>query len=194
MNRPESDRAWLEQVLRRDLQRVSAPDDLWKRVRFGKRERRNRTGTGPVWLGAGALALAASLLAVTWGHHTRPASREPAIQSDNAGEIRAWVRERTGLEIPFAAVAPASIRMVGARIVEPAVPAVEVRFRAGGHDAVLLVVRSASTSFQSRAHGMHSGSASTVSWTTAGQSYTLTAPDADALHAACSACHAQWTL
>jgi hypothetical protein len=148
-----------------------------------------------VWVAAaGALALAASFLAVTWAHHARPADRVLALKSHDAREIRDWVRERTGLEIPLAPVAPASIRMMGARILDPAVPSVEVRFRAGGHDAVLVVVQSSPASPQVRAHGLNPGSASTVLWTTAGQSYTLTAPDADALHAACSACHAHWTL
>lgn len=172
MDKGHSNDTWLEPALRRHLTRVPAPPDLWpRRPLSAARPSGHPWGYRWVWI----LATAASLLAVAWGYH--PYSRE--IHSASATDIRAWVQGRTGLRIPLAP--DASIQLQSARIVNPDIPTVEVRYQVAGHHAVLLITKSAPDG--TRPHGTGS------SWTMARQTYTLTSTHPEGLRPACLVCH-----
>src|SRR5258708_7198559 len=116
------DKSWMEPALERHLGPVAAPEELWDRVRSPQR----RT---PVlgW----RLAFAAMLaVATAWALHARGAS----IESDRAGEIREWVKARTGLDVPLAP----SAAVCGGRVVGGAA---EIRYRVRNREATLLVAK-----------------------------------------------------
>ena len=184
---------WLEAVLRRHLGRVSAPDELWDRVVLPRVER--RTLHRPVrWILA-VSALTVSVFAAAWGYHPRSLilKETPELRSNHAADIQAWVRNRTGLDLPLRDRPNPSIQMIGASVVESSGPTIAVRYRAGGQAFVLLVSR---TGLQRSSMHRHTElniamlqNARAVSWTMAGQSYSLASPSADGWQAACSVCH-----
>ena len=154
------DKSWMEPVLERHLGPVPAPEELWDRVR-GPRRKTAVFG----W----KLAFAAMLVVATgWALHPRGVS----IESERAGEIREWVRARTGLDVPLAA----SARVCGGRVVGGSA---EIRYRVRDREAILLVAKAerftAGHEFVSRS-----------SWILRGQSYTVSAAD---LQTACVLCH-----
>jgi hypothetical protein len=105
-----------------------------------------------------------------------------ALASDhcqNPAQLRAWVRAKTGLDLPLRA----DIQLIGARNVGGRV---EISYRAGNRDAMLLVSR-AETGSANAPHSHMSGNVS--SWVMAGQQFTLACADPAALQLACKLCH-----
>jgi len=124
------------------------------------------------------LVLAAAGL--SWVSSPGEASRvaafnDVALRCQNPAQLRAWVRAKTGLDIPFRAVLPASIELIGARRVASGV---EVDYRAANRDAALMV---------SRADGRAAGVAHNRSGD--GPLFTLACDRPADLQLACQLCH-----
>lgn len=197
MRKSETDKTWLEPVLRRGLRRVQAPNELWDRVVLPRVEVRPRSRHGFVWMLAAASALALSVLAVGWGYYpghvgidgTYPRGME--FESSNALDIRTWVRDRTGLDVPL--LAQSELQFLGARTVESGT--VEVRYRASNQDASLRVSKYRIGLPQHKEiSGRSAWNATSVSWTMADQAYTLAVGRADSMHLACLVCHTDSTI
>jgi hypothetical protein len=187
-----NDRAWLESELRRGLGKVSAPPQLWDRV-----QRAQSASAGPrrkprhalIWaVAAAALLIGVGLARVNAGIE-RPGSerdsRTAALRCENPAQLRAWVRAKTGLDVPLRAESSPSIQLIGAQMIDGS-RGVEVAYRAGNRDAVLLVSR-ADTGAANIPHSRVSGNVS--SWVMDGQRYTLASNDPASLQLACKLCH-----
>ena len=61
-----------------------------------------------------------------------------ALRCQNPAQLRAWVRAKTGLDLPFRAELPSSIELIGARKVASGV---EVDYRAANRDGAVLISR-----------------------------------------------------
>src|SRR3954447_3306524 len=107
---------WLHRALRRHLGRVAAPDELWDRVMLPQVQSLGPRNWRGVWVLAAASALAVSVFAATWGYVPRLGSGKARMefQSANGSDIRTWIRNRTGLDIPLLRKPDASIEMIGA--------------------------------------------------------------------------------
>jgi hypothetical protein len=116
-------RNWIEQVLERELRPVAAPRELWDRVQEPRR--------APVMRWKLAFVLMAAV-ATAWALHPRTSS----IESDRAGEIREWVKARTGLDVPLAPLA--TVKLCGARTFGNSA---EIRFRVENRDVVVSITK-----------------------------------------------------
>ena len=205
---------WLEPVLARHLGRVEAPEELWNRVRCPEPPvgYTNRQYSHPQYSHRLAWALATAVLIVlaTWGLRPRGdgvnagtllANLALAQGSDNlefrsgeAEKIRAWVKDRTGLDIPFPAESAPSIRLLGAHVVTEGALRVEIAYQTSGHDARLLVSKAASTLAGNGKHRFLSDApyqgTRVFSWVMRGQLYTLACATPVDSQAACLLCHA----
>ena len=189
----------LEPELQWGLREVSAPPELWERVVAA-----SAVETPPVkpfrWGLVWATAAAAILIATsaTLVQLQRAGSDEAlalralhadskltGFQCENPARLRAWVRAKTGLDLPLREEASPAIQLIGARTIGDA-RGVEVAYRAGNRDAVLLVSR-AEAGAVSVAHNRASGSVST--WVMDGQRYTLACDTPADLQLACQLCH-----
>jgi hypothetical protein len=209
MDNPNTRKVWIEPLLTQHLGRVAAPPELWERIQAPgplADKRADRRSVLPAF--AWALA-AAALLVVTatmvWQLRLRPealaaqALRRGAGQlefrSEQAPAIRAWVKERTGLDIPLLADPPASVRLVGASVADWArTPTAEVVYRVGGRDAILLVSKAdpkltGNASHRFLSSGQYQG-ARVSTWVMRGQLCTLACPIPQNPQAGCLLCHA----
>lgn len=153
---------WVGPELERHLRPVTAPDELWDRVQNPRARR-------PVI--AWKLAFAAMVvMATAWALHPRTAS----FESDRAGDIRDWVKARTGLDIPLSPAAP--LHLCGSRVMGDGTA--EIRYRLHDREATLLVAKA--ERFTS-GHEFVTG----TTWILHGQSYTATGD----LQGACLLCH-----
>ncbi len=203
MDNPDTGKIWLEPLLTEHLGHVAAPQELWDRVQ-APRPLAVRSSRRQIFVWAVA---AAALLVVTaaamWQFRLRPeaiaalALRRGAGQlefrSEEAGAIRAWVKERTGLVIPLLADPPASIRLVGASVSDAGrTPTAEVVYRVGGRDAILLVSKAdpkLTGSHRFLSSGHYQG-ARVSTWVMRGQLCTLACPIPQNPQAGCLLCHA----
>jgi hypothetical protein len=210
MDSQESRKEWLDPLLTGHLNRVAAPEELWDRVRNSSATPLRRSRAGLAW----AVAVAMAVVMVAWGLYSR---RESAVsnearaaqaltrgvdhlefRSEEATQIRAWVKGRTGLDIPLRVKPASSIRMVGARIgAGPAGsgPTAEVVYRVGDGIAVLLVSQAESPLPGNPTHrflssGVYRG-ARVSSWLMHGQMCTLACAIPENAHAACLLCHVE---
>jgi hypothetical protein len=198
MHRPETG-WWLERELEWGLREVSAPAELWDRVRTAsvvRAEPDRPFRWGLVWATAAAAILIAMAAAV---EHRRPAESDEALalralngdahftgfRCKNPSQLRAWARAKTGLDLPLRADTSASIELIGAQALDGA-RGVEVAYRAGNHAAALIVSRAASAASRP-GHDHASGNVST--WVMEGQRYTLACNDPAGLQLACKLCH-----
>ncbi len=113
-------REWFEPALARELGQVAAPEELWERVRSGRKSFKKgvHRSVNAASVGACATVLGmAMLLVVLW---------KPAVQirSRDAGEIRAWVRGQAGVDVPLRG----SVPMMGARVANGVV---EIDYKGG---------------------------------------------------------------
>lgn len=181
------------------LREVSAPPELWERVQAASVVETPPAKSfrwGLVWATAAAAILIA--MSATLVHLQRSGSDEAialralhadskliGFQCENPARLRAWVRAKTGLDLPLREEPSPSIRLVGARtIASPR--GVEVAYRAGNRDAVLLVSRAEAAAVD-LAHNRASGNVST--WVMDGQRYTLACDNPADLQLACKLCH-----
>ncbi len=163
----------LELELQRGLRGVTAPPELWDRVQGAPVARPSESSRGLVW----AMAAAMVLITVALSFVHRDNADFPMLASDrcqNPAELRAWVRAKTGLDLPLRADSSPSIQLIGAQMVDGS-RGVKIAYRAGNHDAILLV---------SRADGSESALHSRF-----GQRFTLASSDPADLQLACKLCH-----
>ena len=183
---------WLEPELQRGLHPVNAPAELWNRVQGAQAAPSNPSNRGLVWAMAAAVTLAA--VALSWVRSPDETAALRALNNDpesvafhcqNPAQLRAWVRAKTGLDLPMRAELPPSIALIGAQTLDGS-GEVEVAYRAADRDAVLLVSR-ADSGPASVSHSHASGNVS--SWVMAGQRFTLASASPADLQLACKLCH-----
>ena len=159
-------REWFEPALVQHLDRVSAPEELWERVR-NPRVRRKKSvhmSVNAARVGACATVLLAVWLVV--GH--------AGLRSGDAREIRAWVKDKAGIDVPLRAHA-AGVQLTGASVSKGAV---EIAYRVGKRDGRLVV------------GGRPAASGARVfTWNMDGHTYTLECATPEDLKIACNLCH-----
>jgi hypothetical protein len=191
----------IEPVLERHLGPVTAPDELWKRIQYPKAPRQQAFHLRLVWALPAGLLVLAMMWAIYPGpevHSTqalgmRALSRGPAdleFRSAEAGEIQAWVKTRTGLDVPILAEPAPTIRLLGAQVVTGRTMMAEVGYRIGDRDAVLLISKADSTRTGNGRHSGPFGDTRYFSWAMGGQVYTLACATPEDLRVACQLCHA----
>jgi hypothetical protein len=100
----------------------------------------------------------------------------PAFAGDrcqNPAQIRAWVRAKTGLDLPLRSGSSQSLELTSAQTID-GTRGVKIDYRAGNHDAVLLVSRA---------------DASANSHSRFGPAFTLGSENPADLQLACKLCH-----
>jgi hypothetical protein len=174
-------RAEVTNLLERGLRPVAAPPELWDRVRNSKPVSSRGSNRMLVWAMAAAVVLIVAGLSLIQRDHA--AYQVSSDHCENPAQLRAWVRAKTGLDLPLRADSSASIQLIGARNVRGRV---EISYRAGNRDAMLLVSR-AEAGAANVPHSRVSGNVS--AWVMAGQQVTLACADPAALQLACKLCH-----
>ena len=185
---------WLEPELQRGLRSVSAPDELWDRIQSAQSSPRPQNRSF-VWAMAAAVAVAAVGLSAVRAHRDNAAgdeafaihaltsdSRRVAFHCQNPAQLRAWVKAKTGLDIPLRPDPPGSIQLIGAA---STANGAEISYRAADQNALLLVSRADGAT--DVPHDRASGNVS--SWVMAGRRFTLAADTAADLQIACKLCH-----
>jgi hypothetical protein len=137
-----------------------------------------------VWATAAAVALVAVGLSTV--HRQNIDSQPIAFHCQNPAQLRAWVRARTGLDLPLPPRLSPSVQLVGAQMIGHGNRGVQVAYRAGNRDATLLVSRADGDS-PNMPHNRVSGNLST--WVMSGQRFTLASNDPADLQLACKLCH-----
>jgi hypothetical protein len=193
-----------EPELARHLGPVKAPEQLWDRVQgagsAGHTVRTAETGWNPAWGWVSAVALVALAAGLTvWLNRdltseqiaVRALSRTPdqlQFRSADLSELRAWVKNDTGMDVPLPVRTASSVQMVGAYVSRKKTTTAEISYRVGGADVALVVSK-----IPAQGDGRHAfvkgGSyhgANFQSWTMRGQMYTIASADA---RVGCLLCH-----
>jgi hypothetical protein len=173
---------WLAPELEHGLREVSAPPELWDRVQSARAARPQESTRGLVWALALSVVLASVALLSLLRSPVRQDSQIIAFRCQNPAELRAWVKAKTGIDVPLRGAPPASIRLIGASSIEDGV---EIAYRSGDRDASLLVSRA--TGAADVPHNNPTGKVS--SWVMNGQRYTLACDNPADLQLACKLCH-----
>jgi len=161
-----------EPELRRSLRNVTAPPELWDRIQTQRTASPRASNRPLVWAMAATVVLIAIGLSVI--HRDNVAF--PAFAGDrcqNPAQLRAWVRAKTGLDLPLRADL-SSPQLIGGQMID-GTRGVKIAYRAGNHDAVLLV---------SRADG-----SANVPHSRFGPAFTLGSDNPADLQLACKLCH-----
>ena len=170
----------LEQVLERHLGRTTAPEELWDRIQDPPEPRSWSPRQQLAW----ALATALLVLAALWGFNAR--SERLEFRSEEAMQIREWIRSATGLDVPLPAKTGASVRLICARVVNGDA---EIAYRVGNRDATLLVSRAGSTANGEAGHRFLKSDPGVTIWTMSGLLYTLSGTGSGDQRATCALCH-----
>jgi hypothetical protein len=160
-------REWFEPALVQHLDRVSAPEELWERVRNPgvRRKKSVHMSVNAARVGACATVLLLAIWLVV-GHG--------GLRSGDAGEIRAFVKDKAGIDVPLRAHA-AGVQLTGASVVKGSV---EIAYRVGKRDGRLVV------------GGRPAASGARVfTWSMDGHTYTLECATPEDLKIACNLCH-----
>jgi hypothetical protein len=195
-------------VLEKHLGRVEAPAGLWAQVRNPRPAA--RAATGPAWT---AWAAAAATLAIAaggwllWGVMWKPQpvealavaalrgdARRLALHTEDAVEVRAWVKAHSGIDIPLPPKHSPLVQIIGANIVRAgSEPVAEVSYQVGEHRAALLVAKDPSGRKSYPSHEVRGsdpfGMARVSQWSMRGQSYTLAWAAPGEFRVACLLCH-----
>jgi hypothetical protein len=162
-------REWIEPALARHLDPVSAPEELWERVRnpaSGIKKKGVHTSVNAARLGACATSV---LLLLVW-----LVGGQRGLRSGDPGEIRRWVQAKAGIDVPLRA-RPAGVQVTGASVSRGTV---EIAYKVGSRDGRLFV------------GGKHTSSNPRVfTWSMDGRTYTLECATPEDLKIACSLCH-----
>jgi len=180
---------WIETILERKLDRVTAPRELWDRIDKNQSQTQARMPVPHRSTGilacvdikhklAWAFVAATLIVVLVWGLRPR---RDLVMQSGSATQIREWVKANAGLDIPLLGHS-GQVRLTGARLFRGDA---EIACRVGDHQARLLISKGSS----GLQHGIQPGKAGTVSWGMAGRSYTLACATPEDLKIACMLCH-----
>lgn len=194
MHNPHPYDLWLEPVLDRHLGRVNAPPELWGRVRNAAAQPAKKSANVRLRL----LTAAALAAAALWGFLPRRTVTE--FRSDTATEIRAWVKMRTGLDVPLPNRPSPAVQLTGACEVGRDTPAIEVAvsYRVRGHPASLHVSKLNVAPDAPPEGGKHRflkcesvGGERVSSWTMRGQLYTLAYAAPGESRDECLLCHVE---
>jgi hypothetical protein len=206
-------RSWIESELTRQFRPVHAPDTLWQSIHEQRRPLRTRSRiTAAVWIPA--LTLLALSVGLSARLTTTPinaadlrslsatagAPDRIEFRSGDPNQIRAWVKERSGIDISFPEKLPATgenVSLVGARLVRlKGTPLAEVTCRVGQHFVSMLVanrpVRSGAGR-KLRHEDLRIESAADmrlISWNMGAERYMMALTDTYDFHKACLLCHA----
>ncbi len=173
----------LEHELQKGLRPVTAPPELWDRIQAPQAVQPRGSNRGLVW----AMAATVVLMAVGLSVVHRDNTAFPAFAGDhcqNPAQLRAWVRAKTGLDLPLRADSSPSIQLIGAQMLDGA-GGVKVAYRVENRDALLLI--SPAEGAANLPHNRVNGKVST--WVMNGQSLTLASDSAADLQLACKLCH-----
>jgi hypothetical protein len=174
-------RAEMKSELQLALHRVTAPPELWDRVQNPKAVSSCESNPMLIWAVAAVVVL--MVIGLSGIQRDNAAYALSSDHCQNPAQLRAWVRAKTGLDLPLRADSSASIQLIDARNVRGRV---EISYRAGNRDAVLRVSR-ADPGSADVPHSRASGKVS--AWVMAGQQFTLACADPAALQLACKLCH-----
>ncbi|HEY2843147.1 MAG TPA: hypothetical protein VGJ09_05830 [Bryobacteraceae bacterium] len=198
-----------EAELARHLGPVKAPDGLWDRVQgaaaLATTVRARPAGWSPgiirtsMWVAAALSMIAITAGVTVWLNHdlsgeqraVRALSRTPQqlqFHSGNLSDLRTWVKNGSGLDVPLPMRTAAAVQIVGATVSRKGVPTAEILYRVGDVDASLVVSKIPQEGDGRHAFvkaGTYHG-ASFLSWTMRGQMYTIAASDAKV---GCLLCH-----
>jgi hypothetical protein len=172
----------LEHELQYGLRPVTAPPELWDRIQAPAAVPLRESNRGLVW----AMAATVVLMAVGLSLVHRDNTAFPVFAGDhcqNPAQLRAWVRAKTGLDLPLRADSSPSIQLMGAEVLDGA--GVKVAYRVENRDAQLLI--SSADGAANVPHNRVNGKVST--WVMNGQSLTLASDSAADLQLACKLCH-----
>jgi hypothetical protein len=201
MSMVETQNTAVEALLERHLGPVSAPRELWTRIQSPSRRASRHTvvrklawAVAAVVVFAGTVSSfrepkafagneAAALQALARG------TEDLEFRSAKATEIRAWVRTRTGIEIPIPENSP--VQLLGASL--SAAGTVEVAYRVADRPVALVVSKTNAAFFEGDRHRKVSReslqAARTYSWAAGSQRFTLACATPGGLEAACALCH-----
>jgi len=186
---------WLDLQLSHQLAPVAAPDALWDRIQSADRPQKAMACPTAVWPIAAILTLmaaAGTLWLVAKGEEPALDLRQLAIEqmhksepvelhSSDPAQISALMR-RAGLEVTFPAEKSATVRLVGARVMERrGVRIGEIQYQVGADTAMLLVAHAAPGPDGGHGH---------MAWRSHGQSYALASSSSERLDVPCLLCHA----
>ncbi len=158
-------REWFEPVLVHQLDRVPAPEELWERVRNpGVRKRKSVHRS----VNAARVGACATLLVLLF------CVGRTGVRSGDAGEIRAFVKAKAGIDLPLRAQA-AGVQLTGARVAQGSV---EVVYRVGRRDGRLVV-----------GGPVVSSGPRVFTWSMDGRTFTLECATPEDLKIACNLCH-----
>jgi len=195
----------LDPILKKHLGRVEAPAKLWNHVRGPIRAPR----PSPLF----AWAPVAALLAITaggwmlWQQLREPQSVEAkavaaldrgpedlGLRTENAVEVRAWLKENGGFEIPLPPKHSPVVRIIGASMMDGATPIAQISYQVGQYRAELLVAKDPTGATTYPKHDVRDSdpyqAARVSSWSMKGQSYTLAWSAPGEFRTACLLCHA----
>jgi hypothetical protein len=164
------------------LRETSAPPELWDRVQAGRFAARRKTPH--VWVWATAAVAVLAVVGASSAYRTRGPGdlQRTGIHCQNPAQLRAWVRAKTGINVPLRAASASSVQLTGARSMGESV---EIAYRTGNRGGTLTV--SPAIGAGDATHDRASGNVS--SWVMAGQRYTLMSDNAADLQLACKLCH-----
>jgi hypothetical protein len=210
--------SWLERELERQLCPVSAPDSLWRRIHEQRRSLRVRQRQGAAWLAAAvALALVSATVAkqVVMKRHPAPdlqtlSKREVRALAEGSGTldfrsndpvaIRAWVMNRSGLDIklPERQIEGSEVRLFGARLIYvEGLPITAITYRVG-KDLVAMLVTGKGGPFHETKKLEHAaprvtvtGDMRFVSWNMGGELYTIALAGMTGPQRECLLCHTE---
>jgi len=177
---------WLDVLLEDNLRPVAAPAGLWDRL-WRPRLPQPKSSLIPGLAFGAAAVVAAALIAAVALPPARHANSQQALRSSDPAEIRAWVKNCTGLDVPLAQALPPSIQLVEARTATQEPRAAEIVFRLDGRETVLNVSAAPAAKPVTIQMAVHRQGQRT--WQARGVSYELKG-NAVGLEAACRLCHA----
>ncbi len=195
---------WHEPELSRHLGPVKAPDELWDRVQTSEaisfeRARKPARRIAMAWVTATAVAVVAVAGIATWRNRNLSseeravralarAPKEVQFRSADLTEIRNWVKQSSGLDVPLRGLPAENVQLIGASLTRQGATAAEISYRVGGMEAALVISRMAEGGDGKHAF-VKSGSyhgANFQSWTMRGEMFTIAAADA---RVGCMLCH-----
>lgn len=164
---------WLQPELQRALRPVAAPPELWERLQTSQTAPAARGNRGLVWAMAAALVLSTVGLSVLYRENVA-FQATAADHCQNPAQLRAWVRAKTGLDLPFRANRAPSVQLIDAQMIE-GTHGVKIVYRAGNRDGVLLVSTAVASANIPHSHF--------------GQRFAVSADNPADLQLACKLCH-----
>jgi hypothetical protein len=190
--------------LSRQLGPVAAPESLWDRIEQPQIPRREKPASWALWPIAAALLLMASGGAAWRIAIARDAGAGLArlaedelrsgsldFRSDDAAEIRSWVKAKTNIDIELPA-GRSPVRLLGACVIRlKGIPVAAVAYRVGDDAAALLVMEKGSAAAPRHlfSHPESAGSARLISWSMRRQEYMIAVAGTKDPHGACLVCH-----